>query len=360
MGAIKAKPNIMEINPYIGGEAKIEGINKLVRLASNENALGTSQLAIKACKENLSEIYRYPNGGADKLREALAKKYGLNLANIVCGAGSEELISLIIKAYAGVGDEVLYSYYGFLMYPISAKAVGATPVTAAEHNLTTSVDEILGKVNSKTKLIFIANPNNPTGSFIAKPEIKRLIDNIPEDILLIIDEAYAEFALAEKGYNSTIDMVDDYNNLCVLRTFSKIYGLAGLRVGWGYFPAHVTDVLHRVRGPFNVNSMAQIAAMAALSDDEFIEKSIAHNKKWLQYLVNELKDMGVKTCPSAGNFLLARFGKNAEEIRLKLRKNGIFIRQMGAYSLPEYLRITVGLEDENKALCSFLAKIIKP
>lgn len=355
---IQAKPDIMDIHPYIGGEARVEGVKRFIRLASNENALGTSQLAKDACANSLQEIYRYPNGGTDELREALAKKHPLNVANIVCGAGSEELISLIIKAYAGIGDEVIYSYYGFLMYPISTKAVGATAVTADEHNLTTSVDEILNKVTSKTKLIFIANPNNPTGSFIAKSEIKRLLDNIPENTLLIIDEAYAEFAIAEDGYNSVIDMVDAYNNLCVLRTFSKIYGLAGLRVGWGYFPPHVTDVMHRVRGPFNVNYMAQIAAIAALGDDKFIEDSITHNKKWRKFLVDELANIGIKTYPSAGNFLLAKFRENTEEIHLKLKEKGVFIRPMGAYKLPNCLRITVGLEEENNALCYCLAEIL--
>ncbi len=356
---LQPKSGIMDINPYIGGEAKIEGVTQFIRLASNENALGYSKKAKQAYLNYADEIYRYPNGGADILRDELAKQNNIAANQIVCGSGSEELISLLVRAYAGVGDEVLYSQHGFLMYKISAKAVGATPVSAPETNLRTDVDALLSKVTDKTKLLFIANPNNPTGSYISRDEIIKLRENLPENILLVIDAAYSEFAEDLEDYTNGMDLVDKYPNIAVLRTFSKMYGLAGLRLGWGYFSDSVADVLNRVRGPFNVNAVAQIAGVAALNDHEFVELSLAHNKTWLEYLNSELTSFGIETYPSVGNFILANFGSEAENIRQSLRMQGIFIRQMGAYNLPECLRITVGTEEENKSLCQAIAEIIK-
>jgi len=353
------KPGIMEISPYIGGEAKIEGVTRFIRLASNENALGCSPLAKDAYLNHVNELHRYPDGSASALRDAISTTYNLNKDQIVCGAGSDELISLLIRAYAGVGDEVLYSRHGFLMYAIGAKAVGATPVYAEEQNLTADVDALLAKVTDKTKLLFLANPNNPTGSYLPAAEIKRLRENLPDHVLLVIDAAYAEFAESLPGYDSGAELVNTYGNVVMLRTFSKIYGLAGLRLGWGYFPADVADVINRVRGPFNVNAVAQIVGIAALSDHDFLQQSITHNTQWRAWLVEELQKLGINTQPSAGNFLLGDFGAEAENIRQALRNQGIFIRQMGAYGLPEHLRITVGLEEENKILCQTLTTILK-
>lgn len=352
------KPGIMEISPYIGGEAKIEGVTRFIRLASNENALGSSPLAKAAYLAHANELHRYPDGSAAALRAALSETYALDKDKITCGAGSDELISLLIRSYAGVGDEVLYSRHGFLMYAIGAKAVGATPVYAEETNLTANVDALLSKVTEKTKLLFLANPNNPTGSYLPSSEVKRLRDNLPEHVLLVIDAAYAEFAETLPDYDSGEKLVDTYGNVVMLRTFSKIYGLAGLRLGWGYFPADVADVINRVRGPFNVNAVAQAVGIAALSDKDFLQQSIAHNTRERTWLAAELQKLGLETAPSAGNFLLAHFGAEAENIRQKLRNKGIFIRQMGAYGLPEHLRITVGLEEENKILCQTLSEIL--
>ncbi len=355
----KPKPGILEISPYIGGEAKIEGVTRFIRLASNENALGCSALAQQAYAAQLQELHRYPDGSATALRTALAEAHGLKAGQIVCGAGSDELISLLIRAYAGPGDEVLYSRHGFLMYAIGAKAVGATPVAAEEKNLTADVDALLAKVTPKTKLLFLANPNNPTGSFLPRGELHRLRENLPEHVLLVIDAAYAEFAETLPDYESGAEMVDRYGNVVMLRTFSKIYGLAGLRLGWGYFPPDVADVLNRVRGPFNASAVAQAAGIAALQDKDFLEISRAHNTQWRAFLEEELQKLGINCRPSAGNFLLAEFGTEAENIRQKLRAQGIFIRQIGAYGLPEYLRITVGTEEENRELCRALAEILR-
>ena len=339
----------MDINPYIGGEAKVDGVSHLVRLASNENALGCSDKA-KEEYQNLSEnLHRYPDGMTAGLRDALAKHHGLEADKIVCGAGSDELISLLLRSYAGVGDEVLYSQHGFLMYPIGAKAVGATPVSAPEKGLRTDIDSLLSHVTEKTKLLFLANPNNPTGSYITRDELRSLREQLRDDVLLIIDSAYAEF-VEEDDYTAGEDLVREFDNIVMLRTFSKIHGLAALRLGWAYCSDEVSGVLNRVRGPFNVNAPAQIAGIAALNDKEFIERSITHNTKWRNWLSEKFQELGYGVHPSVGNFILVDFGDKAEDMRLKLRENGIFIRQMGAYGLPDCLRITVGTEEENNIL----------
>jgi len=356
MASVNPKPGIMDILPYKGGEAKVDGISRLVRLASNENPLGCSEKAKKIYINGADGLFRYPDGGAEALRFSLAQHYNINQEQIVCGAGSDELISLLIRAYAGVGDEVLYSQHGFLMYPIGAKAVGATPVAAPETNLRADVQAILERVTEKTKLVFIANPNNPTGSYLTRDELKTLQAGLPEHTLLIIDAAYAEYIDLDV-YSSGIDLVEEHNNTVMLRTFSKIYGLAGVRLGWGYFPKHVADVINRVRGPFNVSVPAQEAGVAALSDQDFVKRSKEHNTKWLPWVSEQLQDFGLTVHPSVGNFILVDFGKTSEEKRLALKKQGIFVRQMGAYGLPSCLRITIGTEEENHLLVTGLGKI---
>lgn len=354
---LNPKPGIMDIHPYVAGEAKIEGVTEFIRLASNENALGCSEQAKEAYKNQIDLLHRYPNSAATDIRATVAQQNGIDADQIVCGAGSDELISLIIRAYAGVGDEVLYSEHGFLMYAIGAKAVGATPVTAPETNLTADVDALLSKVTDKTKLLFLANPNNPTGSYLKKDELVRLRENLPEHILLIVDAAYDEFAEHLDGYSGGMELVNTYNNVVMLRTFSKIHGLAGLRLGWGYFPSHVADVINRVRGPFNVCAPAQAAGIAALNDHDFIHRSVTHNTEWKSWMEDELQKLSIETVPSAGNFLLAKFGNDTTDIHQQLRAQGIFIRPIGAYGLGDYLRITIGTEYENKKLCSALAQL---
>lgn len=355
---IAPKPGIMDITPYKGGEARVEGVDRLVRLASNENALGTSDMARKAYAGLSGELHRYPDGAAADIRAALAGHYGLDAERIVCGAGSDELISLLIRAYAGPGDEIVYSRHGFLMYAIGAKVAGATPVAAPETDMKADVGALLERVTDKTKLMFIANPNNPTGSYLTKDELKELHDGLPEHVLLVIDAAYTEFVTRD-DYASGMDMVTADNNVMVLRTFSKIFGLAGLRLGWGWFPEHVAGALNRVRGPFNASAPAQAAGIAALKDEDFLKRSIEHNDTWLPWLRDEFAKLDIDTMPSPGNFFVARFGEDAEEARLFLRGKGIFIRQIGAYGLPEWLRVTVGTEEENRILMNAVAEYVK-
>ncbi len=351
------RPGIMDIAPYVGGIHEVEGVDKVIVLSANENPLGPSEKAKEAYAAMADELHRYPEGGAVALRNAIGERFDINPDQIVCGAGSDELISLLIKAYAGPGDEVLYSQHGFLMYAISAKAAGATPVTAPEKNLTADVDALLDKVTENTKMLFLANPNNPTGTYLPEAAMRRLRENLRDDVLLVIDAAYAEYVMAA-DYDAGEGLVADYDNVIMLRTFSKIFGLASQRLGWAYGPPAIVDVLNRVRGPFNVTASAQAAGIAAVQDREHVEASRTHNERWLAWLAQQLGGLGIEVPPSAGNFILARFPDKAQADAAYgfLLSRGIIARLMGGYGLPESIRITVGLEDENRALVDALAE----
>lgn len=351
------KSGILEIKPYIGGEGRAANAARLVRLASNENPLGCSPKAREAYLKMASELHRYPDGAVTDLRAALGREYKMDPDRIVCGAGSDELISLIVRAYAGAGDEVAYSEHGFLMYPINAKAVGAKPVAAPEIGLRADIHALLKVVTPKTKVMLLANPNNPTGSYLTKAELRELREKLPEQVLLVIDAAYAEF-VEEKDYEDGRALVDEYPNVVTLRTFSKIHGLAGLRLGWGYFSPEVAGIINRVRGPFNVSLPAQAVGIAALTDKDFIQKSVVLAREGRQWLTEKLQGLGLKVYPSVGNFLLVEFGPKAEDIRLALKDKGIFVRQMGAYNLPHCLRITMGTAEDNEMVAGELGKIL--
>jgi histidinol-phosphate aminotransferase len=356
------RPGILDIAPYIGGEANVSGVARVIRLASNESALGPSPRAVEAYRAAAGDIYRYPDGASIELRRALARRYGLDAQRIVCGTGSDELIGLLARCYAGPGDEVLYSRHGFLMYPIAAKAAGATPVAVPEKDLTADVDGFLARVTPKTRLVFVANPNNPTGTFLSREDVARLHRGLPAATLLVIDSAYAEF-VTRNDYEPGIELVEAAQNVVMLRTFSKIYALAGLRIGWGYFSAPVADVLNRVRGVFNINLPAQAAAIAALEDVSALDRAREHNDLWRPWLERELAGLGLAVNPSVANFVLVRFPrapKNSEAAFAFLKARGILTRQMLAYGLPEHLRITVGTEEEMRAVVAALADFLKP
>ena len=276
-------PGILDISPYVGGESQAEGVERPIRLASNESALGPSAKAIAAYRALAEEIHRYPDGGADQLREVLGRHHGLDPARIVCGAGSDELIALLQRAYAGPGAEVLYSRHGFLMYSIGAMAVGATPVAVPERNLTADVDAILARITERTRIVFIANPNNPTGTYLSINDMNRLHAGLPPNVVLAIDAAYAEF-VNRNDYEPGVALVNRASNVVMLRTFSKIYALAGLRLGWAYCPPEIADVLNRIRGPFNVSAPALAAGVAAVEDVAALKRARAHNDKWLPWL----------------------------------------------------------------------------
>jgi len=358
------RPGIMDINPYVGGESKSvphKDLGYVVRLASNEGALGPSRAAMEAYRALAGEIQFYPDGASQALREALALAHGLDAGRIVCGAGSDELIALLVKAYAGPGDEIVYSQHGFLMYPLAAKACGVTPVVAPEQGLTGDVDALLDKVTERTRLVFLANPNNPTGTFLPPAEIERLHAGLPGHVILVLDAAYAEY-IKRNDYSAGIELVDRASNVVMLRTFSKIFAMGGLRLGWAYASAAIADVLNRVRGPFNVSSPAQAAAIAALGDIAFQDESREHNQTWREWTAAELSGLGLGVTPSVANFLLVDFaavpGADAEAARLHLKNDGILVRQMGAYGLATSLRITIGREAEMKAVVESLTRYL--
>lgn len=355
------RPGILDIAPYIGGDAKIAGIERPIRLASNESALGPSPRAMAAFRALAHDIHRYPEGGSDVLREAIGRRHGLDPARIVCGAGSDELIALLQRCYAGPGDEVLYSRHGFLMYPIGALAVGATPVAAPERALTADVDALLERVTPRTRLVFIANPNNPTGTYLGAAELARLHAGLPPSVVLAIDAAYAEF-VNRNDYTPGVALVDGADNVVMLRTFSKIYALAGLRLGWAYCPPAIADVLNRVRGPFNVSAPALAAGVAAVEDTEAVARARAHNDRWLPWLSERLAALGLPLTPSVGNFVLPRFpdepGRDAAAAFAFLQARGILTRKMAAYGLPEYLRITIGTDEEMEKVAAVLGEFM--
>jgi len=290
------RPGILDISPYVGGEARVAGVERPIRLASNESALGPSRKAIAAYRALADEIHRYPDGSAQELREALGQRHGVDPARIVCGAGSDELITLLLRCYAGPGDEVLYSRHGFLMYPINALAAGAAPIAVPERELTTDVDAVLARVTERTRLVFIANPNNPTGTYLGAQDVARLHAGLPPSVLLAIDAAYAEF-VNRNDYDPGIALVNRADNVVMLRTFSKIYALGGLRLGWAYCPPAIADVLNRVRSPFNVSAAAQAAGIAAVEDIEALNRARAHNAHWLPWFSVRLEAVGLPLTP---------------------------------------------------------------
>lgn len=356
MAAPIPRPGILDIEPYVPGPSGDDDGRPVIKLSSNESALGPSPLAVEAARRAAGSVVRYPDGGASELREALGERWSLDPTRIVCGNGSDELLAMLARVYAGPGDEVLYSRHGFALYPIVARAAGATPVAAPEIDFRADVDAMLAAATERTKVVFLANPNNPTGSWIPASEVRRLRDGLPDDTLLTIDSAYAEF-VDDDGYAAGEELVRDSDNTVMTRTFSKIHSLAGLRVGWLYGPAGAVDAIHRVRPPFNVNAPALAAAAAALGDEGHVVRARAHNARLLPRLTQSLRGMGLEVADSAVNFVLARFpgGRGqAKAAEAHLAANRIFVRGLDVYGVPDGLRINIGLDREMEALTDAL------
>lgn len=351
------QPGILDIKPYVQGAMPEEGAQKTYKLSSNESALGASPLAVEAYKAAGGEVFLYPDGGAHALRNKIGEIYNIDPARVVCGSGSDEILQLLTKAYVGVGDNIVQSEHGFLVYALAAKSCGAEPRFAPEKNLTADVDAILKEVDDRTRIVFLANPNNPTGTYLPDSEVRRLRENLREDIILVIDAAYAEY-MEEPDYAGGEQLVDDFDNVVMTRTFSKIYGLGGLRLGWGYCPTAIADVLNRVRGPFNVNSGALAAGVAALKDQAFVEKNRKFNREERDWMAQQLGGMGLDFVPGFGNFILVKFpedpGRNADDILSFLKSNGVYVREMGPYKLGEWLRISIGEKDGNRRCIELL------
>lgn len=351
------RPGIMEIAPYVAGAARIEGANRTVKLSANENPYGPSPKAIQAYREAADQLNLYPESHAP-LADAIASVHGIEADRIVLGAGSDELIALLCRAYAGEGDEVLYSQHGFLMYRLSALTTGATPVVAPERELTAHVDALIGAMTERTKLVFLANPNNPTGTMLDSSEIRRLADSLPKQALLVLDAAYAEYLRPEED-DGAIALVRERENVVVMHTFSKIYGLAALRLGWAYAPDHVVAVLNRVRGPFNVSRPALAAGTAAMQDQEWIERCRVLNEVWREWLAREIELSGFNVTPSKANFLLVEAGERVDALDAHLQSRGLIARRVDAYGLPGNIRITVGDEDACRALARAVASFAR-
>ncbi|WP_338550249.1 histidinol-phosphate transaminase [Roseovarius phycicola] len=343
MTKIMPQSGILEIAPYVGGASHVEGVANVIKLSSNENPFGPSDAAKEAFRRAAHELHRYPSTDHAALRSAIAEVHGLNSDQIVCGVGSDEILSLLCQAYAGPGDEVIHTEHGFAIYKIAALANGAAPVEVPERERVTDVDAILAACTDATRLVFIANPNNPTGTMIGEAELARLADGLPPQAMLVIDGAYAEYV---DGYDGGASLVETRENVVMTRTFSKLYGLGGLRVGWGYAPTPVIDVINRIRGPFNLSQAALVTAEAAVRDKAWAEKCRSENTRLRAWLAEALAEHGVVSDTSTANFVLARFADRAqaEACDTYLQASGLIVRRVAGYNLPQCLRITVGDE----------------
>jgi histidinol-phosphate aminotransferase len=356
------KPGILDINAYVPGESAVPGGVKPIKLSSNETPLGPSPKAIEAYARVGASLERYPDGAATELRQAIGRAYGLNPDRIICGCGSDELLNLLAHAYVGPGDEAIFTEHGFLVYRIVTQGNGATPVVAPEKNHTTDVDAILARVTPRTKIVFLANPNNPTGTYIPFDEVRRLRQGLPGNVLMVIDAAYSEY-VRRNDYEAGIELVATTENTVMTRTFSKIYGLAALRLGWAYCPQHIADVLNRIRGPFNVTAPAIAAGIAAIEDKAHLERSVAHNDEWMPWMTAEVEKLGLKVTPSVGNFILIHFPEGREGGAAAadefLKSKGIIMRRVAGYGLPNALRMTIGTAEENRATAAALAEFTR-
>jgi histidinol-phosphate aminotransferase len=355
------RPGVLDIAPYIPGKSTAPGVAKVFKLSSNETPLGPSAKTVEAYQSVGEHLEEYPDGSASKLREAIGSVFGLDPARIVCGAGSDDLLNLLARAYLGDGDEAIHTTHGFLVYPIATLGTGAEPVVAAEKNFTADIDAILAAVTKKTKIVFLANPNNPTGTYVPFDEVRRLHRSLPANVLLVLDAAYAEY-VRRNDYEAGIELVATSENVVMCRTFSKIYGLASVRLGWMYGPAHVVDAVNRIRGPFNVGAPAIAAGIAAVKDTAHVARAAEHNAKWLPWLTDEIGKLGLKVTPSVANFVLIHFpetkGKTAKDADAFLTKRGLILRAVGAYKLPNALRMTVGSEEANRLVVAALAEFM--
>ncbi|WP_420393437.1 histidinol-phosphate transaminase [Acuticoccus sp.] len=352
-----ARRSVLKIAPYVPGRSSAGGAVKQHKLSSNENPLGPSPAAREAFLAAAATLERYPDGGATLLRQAIASAYGLNADRIVCGNGSDEILAMIANAYLAPGDEVIFTEHAFLVYRIVTLAAGGTPVVVAEPELRPDVDLMLAAVTERTRIVFLANPNNPTGAYVPADEVRRLREGLPPHVLLVIDAAYAEY-VRRNDYEAGIELVATREDTVMTRTFSKVHALAALRLGWAYAPAGVVDALHRVRGPFNVNAPAMAAGVAAIADRAYVERAVEHNATWLPEVTRQVRELGFGVPPSAGNFILIDFatvaGADAGDADDALGACGVVLRRVTGYGLPQMLRMTIGDEEANHATIAAL------
>ena len=354
-------PGILDIAPYVPGRDAAEPGVRTVKLSSNETPLGPSPDAVAAFRNAADRLALYPDGAAHDLKDAIAETHGLDPRRIIVGNGSDELLGLACQCFLGPGDEGIHTEHGFLVYRIQILAAGATPVSVPERDLTANVDAILGAVTERTRVVFLANPNNPTGTYLPHDEVRRLHRGLRPDILLVLDGAYAEY-VRRNDYSSGLELAGAADNVLATRTFSKIHGLAALRIGWGFGAAHLIDAMNRVRGPFNVNAPAIAAGAAAVRDRAHAERAADHNAEWLPVLRAELEALGLRVTPAVANFVLIHFpdrpGRRAEDADRFLLARGYVLRRVAAYGLPDALRMTVGDEAANRGVIAALGEFM--
>ena len=356
------KPGILEIAPYTPGKSPVpQAGRKLFKLSANETPFGPSPKAVAAYRDAADHLEDYPEGTSRVLREAIGKAFGLDPDRIICGAGSDEILNLLAHTFLGVGDEAISTTHGFLVYPIATLANGAVNVVTAEKDFTADVDAILAAVTERTKLVWLANPNNPTGTYIAFDEVKRLRAGLPGHVLLVLDAAYSDY-VSRNDYALGLEMVATTENTVVTHTFSKIHGLAALRIGWMFGPANIIDACNRIRGPFNVSTPAMLAAKAAIEDTAHVAMSRAHTERWRNTLTEEIGKLGLTVTPSVANFVLIHFpqtpGKTAAEADAFLTARGLVLRALGNYKLPHALRMTIGTDEANELVLSGLREFM--
>ncbi len=355
-----AREDVMAIEAYVPGKAKAQTAAKIYKLSSNETPLGPSLQAVEAFTGAARTLATYPEGSARILREALSHRWQINPEQIICGAGSDELLSLIAYAFLSVGDEGIITEHGFLVYKIAIQAAGGVPVIVPETNFTADVDTILAHVTSRTKIVYLANPNNPTGTYLPPHDVVRLHQGLPPHVILVLDGAYAEYVEGEEG--ASLALAQMHHNVVISRTFSKVYGLAAARLGWMYGSPDIIDAMNRIRGPFNVSTAAMLAGVAALQDREHLEKAVAHNRHWREWLTLQLRALGLAVTASQANFILIHFpqetGRTAVDADAFLSERGLILRRVDAYGLPHCLRLSVGSAEANEAVVSALRDFV--
>lgn len=357
-----AQPGITELSPYQPGKPIEElerelGLTDIVKLASNENPLGPSPKVVSDAARHLEELARYPDGSAYLLKAKLQKRLGIDASRITVGNGSNDVLELMARVFLGAGLESLVSEHSFVVYPLVTKSLGASLKVVPARDYTQDLEATLAAISDKTRMIFIANPNNPTGTWVDRPSLTKFLDGVPGDVLVVLDEAYFEY-VDEAEYPNGLTMVDRYPNLIVSRTFSKAYGLAGLRIGYAVSHPDIADLMNRVRQPFNVNSMSLAGALVALDDQDHLERSVQINRDGMKMLTEACQQMGLDYIPSVGNFLTIDFGRDAMPIYEALLHEGVIVRPIGVYGLPNHLRVTIGLPEENARFVDALQKVL--
>ncbi|RWA68924.1 histidinol-phosphate transaminase [Mesorhizobium sp.] len=356
------RAGIMDIEAYVPGKSTAPaGVTKVYKLSSNENPLGPSPKAIEAARDVASRLDVYPDGSARRLREAIGDVHGLNPANIVCSNGSDEILGLLAQTYLAPGDEAVFTEHAFMVYKIYIQAAGAKPVAVKETDERADIDAMLAAVTPATRIVFLANPNNPTGTYVPFQEVRRLHAGLPKNVLLVLDAAYAEY-VRRNDYEAGIELAGSSENVVMTRTFSKL-GLGGARVGWMYGPAHIVDAINRVRGPFNVNATAIEAGIAAIRDRAHVERSVAHNEKWLAWVSEQVTLLGLRVTPSVGNFVLIHFPDDRRHSAAAaddyLSARGYILRRVTGYGFPNALRMSIGTEEANRGVVEALTSFLK-